>query len=88
MRSAGSPYVGWLAPADRRSSTHLGERIVRSIIFNIADWLDGKISFGQGLVNVGVDTINSFIFFANDQIDVLVAAVAAAAATAADLPPL
>jgi len=61
------PYVGWLAP-QIDYFYHLGERIVRSIVFNIADWLDRKISFGQGLVNVGVDTINSFIFFANDQI--------------------
>ena len=61
------PYVGWLAP-QIDIFYHLGERIVHSIVFNIADWLDGNISFGQGLVNVGVDTINSFIFFANDQL--------------------
>lgn len=61
------PYVGWLAP-QVMIFYNLGERIVRSITFNIADWLDGDISFVQGLVNVGVDTINSFIFFANDQL--------------------
>ena len=47
---------------------NFGERIARSITFNIADWLDNRISFGQDLVNVGIDTINSFIFLANDQL--------------------
>ena len=61
------PYVGWLAP-QIMYFYNLGERIVRSITFNIADWIGGQVSFVQGLVNVGVDTINSFIFFANDQL--------------------
>ena len=61
------PYVGWLAP-QVMYFYNLGERIVRSITFNIADWIGGDISFGQGLVNVGIDTINSFISFANDQL--------------------
>ena len=61
------PYVGWLAP-QIMYFYYLGERIVQSITFNIADWIGGDISFVDGLVNVGVDTINSFIFFANDQL--------------------
>jgi hypothetical protein len=61
------PYVGWLAP-QITIFYNFGERIARSITYNIANWLDGNISFGQGLVNVGVDTINSFIFLANDQL--------------------
>lgn len=61
------PYVGWLAP-QIMIFYNLGERIVRSITFNIADWIGGQVSFAQGLINVGVDTINSFIFFANDQL--------------------
>ncbi len=61
------PYVGWLAP-QIMYFYNLGERIVRSITFNIADWIGGQVSFVQGLINVGVDTINSFIFFANDQL--------------------
>ena len=60
------PWVGWLAP-QIDIFYHLGERIVRSITFNIANWLDGNVSFGQGLVNVGVDTIDSFIIFGIDQ---------------------
>ena len=61
------PYVGWLAP-QISIFYDFGERIVRSITFNIADWLGGNISFWDGLVNVGIDTINSFIYLANDQL--------------------
>ncbi|MBY0291578.1 MAG: hypothetical protein K2X52_31255 [Mycobacteriaceae bacterium] len=61
------PYVGWLAP-QISIFYNFGERIVRSITFNVADWLGGNISFGQGLGNVVVDTINSFIYLANDQL--------------------
>jgi hypothetical protein len=60
------PYVGWLAP-QIEIFYNFGERIVRSITFNIADWLDGTISFGQGLLNVGVDTVNAFIQLGIDQ---------------------
>lgn len=62
------PWVGWLAP-QISIFYDFGEMIVRSITFNIADWLDRQISFGQGLRNVAVDTINSFIFLANAQLD-------------------
>ena len=61
------PYVGWLAP-QIMIFYNLVERIVRSITFNIADWLGGNISFWDGLANVVVDTVNSFIYFANDQL--------------------
>jgi len=61
------PYVGWLAP-QISIFYDFGEMIVRSITFNVADWLDGQINFGQGLVNVGVDTVNAFIFLANAQL--------------------
>ncbi|KUI33713.1 hypothetical protein AU197_20650 [Mycobacterium sp. IS-1590] len=61
------PYVGWLAP-QIEIFYNFGERIVQSITFNIADWLGGNISFWDGLVRVAVDTINSFIFLANDQL--------------------
>lgn len=60
------PYVGWLSP-QIMILYHFGERIVRSITFNIADWLDGSVSFFEGLINVGVDTINSFIQLGIDQ---------------------
>jgi hypothetical protein len=48
---------------------NFGERIVRSIVFNIADWLDGNISYGQGLINVGVDTFNSFVQLGIDELN-------------------
>ncbi len=61
------PWVGWLAPQINIFYT-FGEMIVRSITFNIADWLGGNVSFGQGLVNVGIQTINAFIYLANAQL--------------------
>lgn len=61
------PWVGWLAP-QIMIFYNLGERIVRSITFNIADWIGGSVSFVQGLRNVAVDTVNSFIQFANDEL--------------------
>jgi len=61
------PYVGWLS-GQIPIFYNFGERIARSITYNIAHWLDGNISFTQGLANVGIDTINSFIFLANDQL--------------------
>jgi hypothetical protein len=46
---------------------NFGERIARSITFNIADWVDGHVSFGQGLVNVGRDTFYSFVQLGIDE---------------------
>jgi hypothetical protein len=60
------PYVGWLS-GQIMIFYNFGERIARSITFNIADWLGGNVSFGQGLINVGVDTINSFIQLGIDE---------------------
>jgi hypothetical protein len=60
------PYVGWLSP-QIMIFYNFGERIARSITFNVADWLGGNVSFGQGLVNVGVDTVNSFIQLGIDE---------------------
>jgi hypothetical protein len=60
------PYVGWLAP-QITIFYNFGERIARSITYNIAYFLDGNISFGQGLANVGVDTVNALIQLGIDQ---------------------
>lgn len=60
------PYVGWLAP-QIPIFYHFGERIARSVTFNIADWIDGRVSFSQGLINVIVDTFNSFVQLGIDQ---------------------
>jgi hypothetical protein len=59
-------YVGWLS-GQIPIFYNFGERIARSITYNIAYWLDGNISFTQGLVNVGVDTVNAFIQLGVDQ---------------------
>jgi len=62
------PYVGWLSP-QIIIFYNFGERIARSITFNVADWLGGNVSFGQGLVNVGVDTVNSLIQLGIDELN-------------------
>jgi hypothetical protein len=60
------PYVGWLS-GQIPIFYNFGERIARSITYNIAYFLDGNISFGQGLYNVAVDTVNAFIQLGIDQ---------------------
>jgi hypothetical protein len=60
------PYVGWLS-GQIPIFYNFGERIARSITYNVAYWLDGNISFGQGLGNVAVDTVNAFIQLGIDQ---------------------
>ncbi|WP_237568676.1 hypothetical protein [Mycolicibacterium lacusdiani] len=60
------PYVGWLAP-QIPIFYHFGERIARSVTYNIADWIDGRVSFSQGLINVVIDTFNSFVQLGIDQ---------------------
>ena len=62
------PYVGWLSP-QIMIFYNFGERIVRSITFNVADWLGGNVSFVQGLVNVGRDTVNSLIQLGVDELN-------------------
>jgi hypothetical protein len=42
------PYVGWLAP-QIDIFYHFGERIVRSLVFNSADWLWGPLPFVEGV---------------------------------------
>lgn len=60
------PYVGWLS-GQIMIFYNFGERIARSITYNIAYFLDGQVSFIQGLANVTNDTINSFIQLGVDQ---------------------
>jgi len=62
------PYVGWLAP-QIPIFYNFGERIARSITYNLADFLDGRVTFVQGLINVGVDTFNSFVQLGIDQLN-------------------
>ena len=60
------PYVGWLS-GQIMIFYNFGERIAHSITFNIADWLDRRISFVQGLINVGRDTFWSFVYLGVDE---------------------
>jgi hypothetical protein len=61
------PGVGWLSP-QIMIFYNFGERIARSITFNVADWLGGNVSFVQGLANVGRDTVHSFIQLGADEL--------------------
>ena len=61
------PYVGWLAP-QITIFYNFGERIARSITYNFADFLDGRVTLAQGLINVGIDTFNSFVLLGIDQL--------------------
>ena len=60
------PYVGWLAP-QIDIFYHFGERIVRSLVFNSADWLWGPLPFGEGLGNIAQDSWNALVQLGRDQ---------------------
>jgi len=60
------PWVGWLAP-QIDIFYHFGERIVRSIVFNSADWLWGPLPFLTGLGNVARDSWNALVQLGIDQ---------------------
>ena len=62
------PWIGWLAPQIWPIGYNLVERIVRSGVFNITDWLQGQGgNWFDHLVDFGVDTVNSFITWGIDQ---------------------
>lgn len=60
------PYVGWLAP-QIMIFYNFGERIARSITFNVDDWLLGPLPFVDGLRNVARDSRNALVQLAIDQ---------------------
>ena len=60
------PYVGWLSP-QIDIFYHFGERIVRSVVFNSADWLWGPLPFAVGLGNIARDSWNSLVQLGIDQ---------------------
>ena len=60
------PYVGWLSP-QIDIFYHFGERIVRSLVFNSADWLWGPLPFAVGLGNIARDSWNSLVQLGIDQ---------------------
>jgi hypothetical protein len=60
------PYGGWLSP-QIDIFYHFGERIVRSVVFNSADWLWGPLPFAVGLGNIARDSWNSLVQLGIDQ---------------------
>ena len=53
------PYVGWLAPQIWPSATTSSKALSEASSSTSPTGFDGNGSFGQGLVNFGVDTVNS-----------------------------
>jgi hypothetical protein len=62
------PYVGFVAP-QINIFYDLFEPIVQSGLFNTIDWLQGMITFGQGLSNFFVATTASINVFINNEIN-------------------
>jgi len=60
------PYVGWLS-GQIMIFYNFGERIARSITFNVADWLFGPVPFLQGLRNVARDSWNALVQLGIDE---------------------
>lgn len=61
------PYVGWLSP-QIIIFYNFGERIVRSITFNLDDWIFGPLPFLQGLGNVARDSWNALVQLGIDEL--------------------
>jgi hypothetical protein len=60
------PWVGWLS-GQIMIFYNFGERIVRSITFNVADWLFGPVPFLEGLRNVARDSWNALVQLGIDE---------------------
>lgn len=60
------PWVGWLSP-QIMIFYNFGERIVRSITFNVDDWLFGPLPFLEGLRNVARDSWNALVQLGIDE---------------------
>jgi hypothetical protein len=60
------PYVGWLS-GQIMIFYNFGERIVRSLVFNSADWLWGPLPLGQGLRNIAQDSWNALVQLGIDE---------------------
>jgi hypothetical protein len=61
------PWVGWLAP-QINFFYYLFEPIVQSVLFNTIDFIDGTVSFTQGLNNIWAATTASVNQFINTEI--------------------
>jgi hypothetical protein len=60
------PYVGWLS-GQIMIFYNFGESITQSIAYNVGDWLNGQITFGDGVRNVISDTGAAFVQLGIDQ---------------------
>jgi hypothetical protein len=60
------PWVGWLSP-QIMIFYFFGERIARSDVFNLDDWLFGPLPFIQGYINNAVDKWNAVVQLGIDQ---------------------
>lgn len=63
------PVVNWFTPQISIFYYSLIRPIITSAVFNIAYWVGGTVSFGQGLTNFFNDTVNAGIGFVNAEID-------------------
>jgi hypothetical protein len=63
------PVVNWFTPQISIVYYSLIRPIITSAVFNIAYWVGGTVSFGQGLTNFFNDTVNAGIGFVNAEID-------------------
>lgn len=63
------PVVNWFTPQISIFYYSLIRPIITSAVFNIAYWVGGTVSFGQGLSNFFNDTVNAGIGFVNAEID-------------------
>lgn len=61
------PIVGWFAP-QIGILYNFGEAIVQSVVYNVAYWIGGTVSFGQGVTNVVRDSINAGITLVNQEL--------------------
>ena len=61
------PWIGWLAPQIWPIGYNFGERLVRAIVFNITDWLQGEGSVIDNVVDWGAESIDALVQFGIDQ---------------------
>ncbi|RZT18856.1 hypothetical protein EV589_3118 [Mycobacterium sp. BK558] len=54
------PVVGWLAP-QIGIFYDFGESIVQSVVFNFANWIDGNVTFFEGIGNIARDSWNATV---------------------------
>lgn len=63
------PIVNWFTPQISIFYYSLIRPIITSAVFNVAYWVGGQISFGQGLANFFNESVDAGIGFVNAEID-------------------